>query len=740
MKQLLQHVRTGEAFVADVPVPHVGSGKVLIQTAVSLVSAGTERMVVDFAEKNLLEKARARPDLVRQTWNKARQEGALATFEAVQNRLDQPMALGYSCAGTVIEVGENVPDIQMGDRVACAGGGYAAHAEVVAVPKNLVVKLPDEVDFESAAFTTLAAIALQGIRLAEVKLGEVVAVIGLGLLGQLAVQMLKAAGCVVIGMDIQPDRAELALQSGADVATADNEEFAALCSQWTGGHGVDAVLITADTKSNQPVEVAGTIARKKGIVVAVGAVGMNIPRKVYYEKELDFRISSSYGPGRYDTNYEEKGQDYPYAYVRWTEQRNMQAFVQMVASGAVHVQPLITHRYPIDNAPQAYELITGKIGEPFLGVLLAYPDQPDLQRKIVLRPEQAPSDTENNAEVVPVVRLGALGAGNFANATLLPAIKDLSDIQLIGVASNGGVSSRTTADRFKFAYCTTDSQEILSDDSINSVAILTRHNLHARQIMAGLEAGKHVFVEKPLCLTEKELQEITAIYKQTRSMTSPPQIMVGFNRRFAPYIVELKQQLQNISEPLTLHYRANAGFIPANHWTQDPELGGGRLLGEGVHFIDLLIFLAGAEPERVTAVSLPDNGKYVQDNFIVTLEFTNGSLGTVTYVANGNKSFGKEMLELFGGGLAARLDNYRTLQIYHGDKQIKRTARLRQNKGHQAEWIVWRDYLTGKGSAPMSFAEIVQSTKAALAAQRSLREKRPVLISEIKHTSSESKA
>lgn len=729
MKQLLQNINDGEAIVAEVPIPATSPDKILVRVARSLVSAGTERMVVDFAEKNLIQKARSRPDLVKQTLEKAQREGVLTTYEAVQNRLALPMALGYSCAGVVLEVGQAVTGIRPGDRVACAGGGYAVHAEVVAVPQNLVVRLPETVDFEAAAFTTLGAIALQGIRLADVKLGEVVAVIGLGLLGQLTVQMLKAAGCVVIGMDIQPERAALALQSGADAATASEEEFVALASQHSQGHGVDAALITADTKSNGPVALAGEIARKKGVVVAVGAVGMEIPRKVYYEKELAFHISSSYGPGRYDPDYEEKGRDYPYAYVRWTENRNMQAFVQMLGAGQVDVRPLISHRFSIEKATQAYDLITGKLDEPFLGVLLTYPQQPDMARTIVLRRDRRPATGAGQVvEQLPEVRLGVLGAGNFANATLLPAIQKLDSVQLVAVVSGGGVSARSTADRFGFAYCTTDSDQILSDNTINTVAILTRHHLHARQVIAALQAGKHVFVEKPLCLTEAELADITATYEATRTNGDGPALMVGFNRRFAPFVVELKQHLASISEPIMLHYRVNAGYIPPDHWTQDPVQGGGRLLGEGVHFVDLLLHLAASPLQRVTTTALPDAGRYSQDNFVVTLEFANGSIGTVSYLANGNRAFGKELLEVFGGGLAARLDDYRSLLIEHGSSSVKRKARLRQDKGHRAEWEALAAHLTARAPAPMSLSEIVASTRATLAARQSLRTLAPVIV------------
>jgi len=741
MKQLLQNVKSGESIITEVPVPAMGRGQVRVQVSASLVSAGTERMVVDFAEKNLIEKARARPDLVRQTVDKAQREGILTTIDAVRNKLDQPLALGTSCAGTIIDVGSEMTDFKIGDRVACAGAGYASHAQVITVPRNLLIKLPDNVAFEDAAFTTLAAIALQGIRLADLRLGEVVGVIGLGLLGQLTVQMLKAAGCVVIGMDIQAQRAELALQMGADTVTTDSDHLEKLCLERTSGQGVDAVLITADTKSNQPVETAGEIARKKGVVVAVGAVGLNIPRRVYYDKELAFHVSSSYGPGRYDPNYEEGGQDYPYAYVRWTENRNMQAFVQMLTSKQVDIQSLISHRFPIDDAPEAHELITGKRNEPFLGVLLTFSEEPDLSQTLMLNPAIAASDCSGMAKVAQAghldeVRLGVLGAGNFANATLLPALKNIKNLVRVGIASSGGVNARTSADRFDFGYCTSDVERILNDDQVNTVAILTRHSIHAKQVLAGLNAGKNVFVEKPLCLNLEELQSIIDFYKpadmpSTNGVSTTnghhptdtqqhPYLMVGFNRRFAPYVTELKKQLLQVHEPLMMHYRVNAGFIPADHWTQDVKSGGGRLLGEGCHFIDLLIHLAGSPVEQIATNCLPNVGRYSNDNFMLTLTFANGSIGTVTYVANGDKGFSKEMIEVFGGGLSARIDDYRTLQIRHEKTNISRTARLRQDKGHAAEWVALTNYLTDAGSMPITLEEIVHTMEVTFAAQESM--------------------
>jgi predicted dehydrogenase len=500
--------------------------------------------------------------------------------------------------------------------------------------------------------------------------------------------------------------------------------MSALCEQFSSGHGADVVLITADTKSNQPVELAGHIARDKGMVVAVGSVGMAIPRKIYYEKELDFRISRSYGPGRYDHKYEEEGHDYPYGYVRWTEQRNMQAFVQLLADGKVDVRPLITHRFPIDDAPKAYDLITGKTGEPFLGVVLTYPGSGDLRRTITLR-----SVEESAVNRVEQVGLGVLGAGNFATATLLPAVKDVKAIKLVGVAAGSGLSSRAAADRFGFAYCTTDAQEIFNDPKINTIAILTRHNLHARQVVEALEAGKHVFVEKPLCITEEELRQIASIYAaREKGGRQAPALMVGFNRRFAPFVVALKRHLERVKEPLMLNYRVNAGSIPLDHWTQDAAQSGGRLIGEGCHFLDLLIYLTGSRARRVTTRALPDGGRYSQDNLIMTIEFADGSIGNVTYVANGDKGFGKEFLEVFGGGLSASLDDYRTLVIRQGALNVRQAARLRQDKGHKAEWEAFAAHITAGGARPIPFDETVHSTRLTLAARRSLQSGEPVII------------
>jgi predicted dehydrogenase len=457
-----------------------------------------------------------------------------------------------------------------------------------------------------------------------------------------------------------------------------------------------------------------------------------VPRRSYYYKELDFRISRSYGPGRYDASYEQEGRDYPYAYVRWTEQRNMEAVVALVAAGRLQVAPIVSHRFTIDEAPRAYELITGKGGEPFLGVLLTYPGSAEPERTVQLRPP--PSPPAGPAPQEGCVRLALLGAGNFATATLLPAIKELPALERVGVASARGVTARVAAERFGFRYCSTDARAVLADPGVNTVAILTRHNLHARQTIDALAAGKHVFVEKPLCLSEAELDAVSAAYYAAQARAAAagqpaPALMVGFNRRFAPMVVALKEQLARLREPLILTCRVNAGYIPPEHWTQDPLVGGGRLLGEGCHFIDLLAFLAGERIVRVETRALPDSGRYSRDNLLIGLEFAGGSLGQIVYSAGGDKSFGKEAIELFGGGLAARLDDYRSLSVRRGDTRIEQTARLRADKGHRAEWRAFAAHVLGQAPAPISLAEIVHSTRATLAAQRSLDEGRAIELS-----------
>jgi predicted dehydrogenase/threonine dehydrogenase-like Zn-dependent dehydrogenase len=635
--------------------------------------------------------------------------------------------LGYSSAGTIVALGEGLQGFRVGQRVACAGGGYAVHAEYAVVPRNLLAPLPDEVDFEQAAFTTLGSIALHGFRLAELQLGERVAVIGLGLLGLLTVGIARAAGCHVFGVDLDSRRVALAESLGARAVLRQQAEEAAL--SFSLGRGCDAVLICADTSSDDPVTLAGAIARDRARVVAVGAVGLNIPRKVYFEKELLFTNSRSYGPGRYDPAYEEGGQDYPIGYVRWTEGRNLESFVDLMANNLLDVGALVTHRFSIEQAPQAYELITGKRDEPFLGVLLVYPkvDNETMPEEIVsgvvLGVKAGAIDAGKTAPVaakVDKVSLGVLGAGNFASAVMLPALSKVEGVELVGIASASGMSAQHAANRFGFQYADSDEKRILEDPQINTVAIITRHHQHARQVMTALAAGKHVFCEKPLALTAGELEEIETMLREHDDPA--PLLMVGFNRRFAPLATSLKTFLDERQEPLVAHYRVNAGYIPLKHWTHDPDQGGGRILGEGCHFIDFLTFLVGAPPVSVSAQALPDGGRFREDNVVMNFGFPDGSLGTVSYLANGDKAFPKERVEVFCGGRVAVLDDYRALERVHNGRRRVQRSRLRQDKGHSTEWQVFADAIRSGSAPPIPYEHIFGVMWATLAAVSALRD------------------
>jgi predicted dehydrogenase/threonine dehydrogenase-like Zn-dependent dehydrogenase len=709
MKQVFQNARSAEVTVAEVPAPKLLEGCVLVRTAASLVSAGTERASAEFASRNLLQKAKMRPDLVREVLSKIGRDGVLPAISAVRSRLDQPIAPGYSSAGTVIAVGKGINGISHGDRVACAGSGHAVHAEFACVPRLLVSRIPaDSITFDEAAFTTLGAVALHGIRNAGVKLGDVVAVIGLGLLGQLAVQILKAAGCSVLGMDISRERADLAAHSGADAVSTSSSEFQDLCLQMSAGHGVDAVLIAAQTSSNEPVQLAAAVARNRAAVVAVGTVAMDIPRRPFYEKELDFRVSRSYGPGRYDSAYEQEGIDYPIGYVRWTETRNMEAFLKLLADRKLNLKPLITHRFPIDQAESAYDLVTGKANESSLGVLIEYPEAPgDCQHINLVRPERL--TVHGNA-----VRVGVLGAGSFAMSTLLPAIKHVGGSDMISIGAANGSHARHAAARFGFASCATDEQLILTDPKINTVVIATRHHLHANQAIQALKNGKHVFCEKPLCLSEAELTEIASAHQKLKHL-----LMVGFNRRFSPLGIRMRSFLRNVHEPLALHYRVNAGSLPSGHWLNDPEQGGGRIIGEVCHFVDFLSYLAGAAPLNVEARPLANSSRYSNDNVVCSMTFANGSVGTISYLANGDKSYGKERIEVFGGGLVAVLEDFRRLELVcSGKKQICR-SRFRPDKGHRSEWQSFVRAIETGGESPIPFCEIASTMLATFALEES---------------------
>jgi predicted dehydrogenase len=704
MKQVLQNMHDGKTAVTEVPTPSPQSGQALVKVYASLVSAGTERMLVEFGGKSLLGKARSRPDLVRQVVDKTKRDGVLPTLQATFNRLDQPMTLGYSSAGTIIALGDGMDGFEVGQRVACAGGGYAVHAEYNLIPRLLLTPLPNCVDYESAAFTTLGAIALHGFRLAEAQIGESVAVIGLGLLGLLAGQIAAAAGCRVFGIDTNPQRVALAISLG--LAASPRDQAADSAQAFTANRGFDVVLICADTTSNDPVELAAVIARDRAHIVATGAVGLTFPRKIYYEKELSFINSRSYGPGRYDHAYEEEAHDYPSGYVRWTEGRNFQAVVDLLASEQLQVKSLITHRFPIENAVDAYALITGKKKQPFLGVVLTYPVGTPAGAQVV-RFDVQTSKPGNS------VKLGVLGAGLYANATLLPAIKKIPGIDRVGIASAGGLHARHSGEKFGFAYATANDDEVLNDPAINTVAILTRHNTHADLVVKALQAGKHVFVEKPLAISPEQLDAVVG------AMQAPHLLTVGFNRRFAPLAVELAGFLSERKEPLSLHYRVNAGYIPLNHWTHDPAQGGGRVIGEGCHFVDFLAFLAGAAPVSVTAHALPDNGKYHQDTLSMTLTFPDGSVGVVDYLANGDKSFPKERLEVFCGGRVAVLDDFRSLEtVWNGRRRLVRKA---QDKGWTGEWLAFTAAISAGCQPPIPYEQLAGVTRATFAVMESLR-------------------
>jgi predicted dehydrogenase/threonine dehydrogenase-like Zn-dependent dehydrogenase len=709
VKQLLQSNKTGEMRIEEVPTPALRAGGILVRSCFSLISAGTERKKVDMARSSLLGKARQRPDLVRQVIRKARAEGIGQTLEKVRNRLDTPDPLGYSLSGVVIDVAPDVSGVRPGDPVACAGAGYANHAEAVWVPTNLAVPVPVGVSMEAAAFTTVGAIALQGVRQAAPTLGEWVAVIGLGLVGQLAVQLLKANGCRVVAIDLDPKKVELAESLGADLGLVRGaQDELQTVHEATDGYGVDAALVAAAAKSSDPVVLAGDLCRDRGRIVVLGMVSLDVPWNDFYHKELEIRLSRSYGPGRYDPSYEEGGNDYPIGYVRWTENRNMAEFLHFVATGKVRVEPLITHRFPLAAATDAYAILAGERKEPYLGILLQYPESPHLPSRVSLRSMGGLGDDSSRP-----VRAGFIGAGNFAKTMLLPRLKDNPSVALTGVATATGSSAKHVASRFGFDFCTSDYRELLDDPRTNTVFIATRHRSHARLAREGLERGKAVFVEKPLAMNLDELGEVLAAAREPGA-----RLMVGFNRRFSPLVGFLREALSRCSAPPAMVYRVNAGPLPRDHWFRDPQEGG-RLLGEGCHFIDLLLYLAGSRPETVHAVSLGKEAGVTVDTFAVTLTFENGAIGQVLYAGNGDPSFPKERLELFAGGTAAVLDDFRQATITHNGKS-RRSQLPRQDKGHAEELRRFTDALRTGGPMPIRLEELALTSLVSILAVRSI--------------------
>jgi polar amino acid transport system substrate-binding protein len=715
MKQVTHTLKDGRIEVADVPVPALNDKFVLVRTTASVISAGTEKSKIDTGRKNLLQKARARPDQVAQVLRKLRTEGFAKTMATVNARLGAANPLGYSSAGVAVAVGGLVDGIRPGDRVACGGAGYANHAEFAVVPKNLIVPVPEGVSDEEAAFATIGSIALQGVRLADPKLGETVLVLGLGLLGQIAVQLLAANGCRVIGTDLDPAQIALAEQFGALGVPVNDTEAA--CRALTGGHGVDAVLVCAGTSSNEPIELCGRITRSKGRVVVVGAVRMDIPREDFFKKEISVVISRSYGPGRYDPLYEEGGQDYPLGYVRFTEQRNLQTIVDLIAAGRLDVKRLISHRFALEDAPQAYALIEGEKREPYLGIVMQYGRAE--------APAAAPRRIAVASKPIDRARVGVslVGAGNYATATLLPPLRGRDDVELRGLVTSSGRTAAGVAKQFGFGFCAADVDELLSDDT-DAVLVATRHDTHADYVSRALRAGKHVFVEKPLALSMDELKHVAAAH----DAAGDRHLMVGFNRRFAPFTRELKRHFESVRSAKVVNIRVNAGFVPADHWSQDPEVGGGRLIGEACHFVDLACALIGCDPVSVFATGVPKPGQplLLNDNVCLNLRFADGSIASVVYTADGAKAMPKEHVEMFGGGRSAVIDDFRSATLFEGDtgvKQLKGT----QDKGQRDMLAAWIDGLRS-GQPALAFDTAMAVSAATIAAVESMGLGEPVAI------------
>jgi predicted dehydrogenase/threonine dehydrogenase-like Zn-dependent dehydrogenase len=705
MRQVL--LQDGQAVVEEVPAPALLPGSVLVRVAYSCISAGTEGATLASSEGRsglgLLRRALRHPEKVRQVIGSVRTRGMRATAALVQGKLAFGSAVGYSCAGVAVEVAEEVTDVQAGDRLACAGAGYANHAEFVAVPRNLLVHVPPALDLLPASTVTLGAIALQGVRRAQPALGEVVGVIGLGFIGQVTVQLLRAAGCRVFGLDLQGRRVDLAVSLGLEAGGVSGEDAEARVRDLTGGHGLDAVILTAATRSDEPLSLAMRLSRRKGRVVVVGDVGLGVRRADMYAKELDLLMSTSYGPGRYDASYEEGGLDYPYGYVRWTENRNMGAYLDLVARGAVRVEPLLTEVHPLEEAGRAYAALRGE-GAPLTAILRAgVPQGEPVGRRQVLRPARATAGR---------VRVAVIGAGGFAQSTHLPNLRRLQDrFALQAVVTRTGTTAAAVARQYDGAVAATDYRQVLDDRDVDAVLICTRHHLHAAQVVDALRAGKHVFVEKPLALTPAELAEVTKAVEELSAGPSCPALMVGFNRRCSAYAHRLRELVAGRRTPFLCYYRMNAGRIALEHWVHGPE-GGGRIVGEACHIFDLFRFLSGSPVERVeaTAIRPQGTGARSDDNFLATLRYRDGSAGCLLYTSQGPKELAKEAMELYVDGRAAILEDYRSLEIVGAGAAGLKT--LTQDKGHLAALEAFHRMCQGE-APPMALEEMLEVTETS---------------------------
>lgn len=713
MKQVVLNLKNGDLTVEEVPAPTLKNGGVLVRSHYSVISAGTESGLVGLAEKSLLGKARERPDLAKKVIDKAKRDGPISAFQQAMGRLEKREPMGYSSAGTVIAVSEDVTEFRIGDRVACAGAGYANHADVVFVPKNLCVKIADNVSFKDAAFTTVGAIALQGVRNADVRVGENVVVVGLGLVGLITVQILKASGCRVFGVDLDESKVKLAKELGADVAVSRNSPgLEDSIFQFTRGIGADSTIIAAATKSNDPVGFAGKITRERGKVVIVGLVGMDIPREDYYNKEIELRVSRSYGPGRYDRTYEEFGQDYPASYVRWTENRNMEAFADLLSMGSLSMEKIITHEFPVEKAAEAYEIINAR--KPYLGILLEYDVDKQIEDKVELKAPQSMQKVDT-----PVV--GVIGAGIFATSTLLPNLVKIKNIRLRGLAAASGISSESVANQYGFEYCTSDHQKIMSDPEINCVIIATRNSLHAPLVIEALKNKKNVLVEKPLAINEEELREIESTWQEHGGL-----LMVGFNRRYSELGMKLRDFFKSRSQPMVAVYRVNAESIPHDHWIYDPSEGGGRIITECCHFIDFLQYVIGSSPKEVfakkieTAVNSPEDS----ENVSITISFEDGSVGTVLYTTHGDSSVSKEHAEFFADGMVGTITDFKLLELVKAGKKTKISRKLTTEKGHKSELEVFFESI--KYAENVKIESNIKTTLATLIAVESIQKGKSV--------------
>lgn len=701
MKQILQDLTNGSSIIANVPKPRCKTGHLLIKTSKSLISAGTERMLVDFGRSGYFEKARQQPEKVKMVLDKIKTDGLLPTIDAVRSKLDQPLPMGYSNVGEVIEVGVGVEGFKIGDRVLSNGH----HAEVVCVPKNLCAKIPESVSDEDAVFSVVGAIALQGIRIAQPTIGECFVVTGLGLIGLITVQLLRANGCRVLGLDFDPLKLELAEKYGAEIVDlSQGQNPIAAAEAFSRGQGVDGVIITAATKSNEPMQQAATMCRKNGRIVLVGVVGLELNRSDFFEKELSFQVSCSYGPGRYDLSYEDKGHDYPIGYVRWTEQRNFEAILDMLSEGKILTDDLKTKSFNIDDASEAYDLLIEDRNA--LGVLLSYSSDNELLLEKTLTLRTAPY---KKSEAV----IGAIGAGNYAGRVLLPAFKN-SGARLKTIATSQGVTGTHHGNKLGFEYNTTDSDGLLSDEEINTIVVATQHNSHANFVIQALKAGKNVFVEKPLALNYEQLEQIAKTYLATNNSEISAKLMVGFNRRFSPLMQRLKKQTTKSSDPMSIIYTCNAGAIPVDTWIQDKEAGGGRIIGEACHFIDIARYLTNSSiiDVRASSMKLAEGVINCHDTASITIRFDNGSMATIHYYANGHQSFPKERIEVFQGGKTMVLDNFRKLLGY-GSSSINKKS-FKQNKGQQECCNAFIESIKEGTEAPIPYTELMEVSKACI--------------------------